>query len=572
VQFAATAQPGSIQPPKREVRAVWITTASSLDWPHSFDTIEQQTSLKKIENDLKRANFNTIFFQVRARGDAYYKSSYEPWAENLTGTLGKDPGWDPLAFLLSEAHKVGMEVHAWFNLYKIRGKVPVGLSQPLHLTRANRHWTVQYEEETWLDPGIPEVRSYLISVAMELVKHYDIDGIQFDFIRYPGRDFPDSRTYYRHGKGMDLEDWRRSNIDKFVSEFYDGAVALKPMLKVGSTPLAIYQGGSGNHTWGSYHTYSQDSQSWLLEKKHDYLVPQIYWDIGYSANDPDFAEIVQSWKNASTGRQIYAGIGAYKSEVAREIATQIDTVRANGLAGQAFFRYEDISSFSMLKDRYQTLANIPPMTWKDSIPPLPPSHLTVSEVGTNVFFAEWIPPAPADDGDEVRYYNIYRSNLQQVSTHDPFNLIAITSSNDNHFVDTVKSPSGLKYYYVVTSFDKGNNESKPSNTASSLVREMIALRQKLSNFTSLSASVNNGNGAPTLVGYKLPERTFVSLDIFEQSSDMSENLVATIIRGVQDQGVYVVGVGKVDFGHGRYVIRLKAGDTTLEQFVDLRKR
>ncbi|MCZ6776468.1 MAG: family 10 glycosylhydrolase, partial [Ignavibacteria bacterium] len=99
-QFATNAQPKSIPPPKSEVRAVWIATASSLDWPHSFDKIEQQTSLRKMLSDLRSAHFNTIFFQARARGDAYYKSSYEPWAENLTGTLGKDPGWDPLEFLL----------------------------------------------------------------------------------------------------------------------------------------------------------------------------------------------------------------------------------------------------------------------------------------------------------------------------------------------------------------------------------------------------------------------------------------------------------------------------------------
>ncbi|MCZ6775085.1 MAG: family 10 glycosylhydrolase, partial [Ignavibacteria bacterium] len=478
--------------------------------------------------------------------------------------------WDPLEFLLNEAHRIGIEVHAWFNLYKIRGKVPVGLSQPLHLTRAKRHWTVQYEEETWLDPGIPEVRSYLTSVAMDLVRNYDIDGIQFDFIRYPGRYFPDSRTHHQHGKGMDLEDWRRSNIDKFVSEFYDCAIALKPMLKVGSTPLAIYQGGSGNNTWGSYYTYYQDSQAWLLEKKHDYLAPQIYWDIGYSTEDPDFAEIVRKWKNIPAGRHIYVGIGAYKTEILREIPAQIDTVRTNGLAGYAFFRYEDISDFRIFEGRHQTLANIPPMSWKDSVPPLPPSNLTVSEIATNVFHLEWIPPAGAQDGDEARYYNIYRSSLQKLSTDDPFNLIAITSSNDNHFVDTVKSPSGLRYYYAVTSFDKGNNESMPSNTASALVKEMLAIKRKLSNVTGLSMSVINGDGAPTLVAYELPERTFVSLNIFEQLSDMSERLVTTITRGVQEPGIYVVGVGKVDFAQSRYVIRLKAGDTPLEQFIDLR--
>src|SRR5512135_3039188 len=143
-------------PPKREVRAVWLATANGLDWPHSTDKAEQQASLKRIVASLKAAHFNTIFFQVRARGDAYYRSSIEPWAENLTGVLGKDPGWDPLEFLLTEAHAAGMEVHAWFNVYKVRGTSPVGPSVIPHPSRAHATWCISYAGELWLDPGLPD--------------------------------------------------------------------------------------------------------------------------------------------------------------------------------------------------------------------------------------------------------------------------------------------------------------------------------------------------------------------------------------------------------------------------------
>ena len=276
LQCALHAQPPA---PKCEVRAVWITTAASLDWPRSLNTQEQQTSLRRMVSDLKAAHFNTIFFQARARGDAYYKSDYEPWAENLTGIPGQDPGWDPLDFLLREAHAAGMEVHAWFNLYKVRGLNAARPSFPQHISLAHPEWTVFSDGEVWVDPGIPEVRSYLLRVAMDLTRNYNIDGIQFDFIRYPGREFRDSKTFRRYGNGMDREDWRRSNIDLFVAEFYDSATALKPMLKVGSAPLGLYNGI--NKGGGGFYSYYQDSQGWLQKKKHDYLAPQLYWPLAH---------------------------------------------------------------------------------------------------------------------------------------------------------------------------------------------------------------------------------------------------------------------------------------------------
>ena len=370
--------------PKREVRAVWVTTAAGLDWPKSLVRSEQQSSLKTIVEDLHAAHFNTILFQVRPRGDAYYRSTYEPWAENLTGTLGKDPGWDPLGFLVKEAHEVGMEVHAWFNVYKIRGPSPVGSSVPLHPARRFPAWVHDVDGEGWIDPGVPQVRDYLVRVAIDLVKHYDIDGINFDFIRYPGREFPDDETYFRYGHGMNRGEWRRSNIDKFVSAFYDSAMKVKPMLKVGSAPLGVFSVGVGDNAWGAFHSYYQDSQGWLAKGKQDYVIPQLYWDFGSTKDDPDFAELLRSWRLGCGDKQMWAGIGAYKPEVMRELDAQVDSARAVGADGEAFFRYEFIKGGSALRGRYSTLANIPPMLWKDGIPPSPPSDLAVTEIRSNI--------------------------------------------------------------------------------------------------------------------------------------------------------------------------------------------
>jgi uncharacterized lipoprotein YddW (UPF0748 family) len=551
--------------PKREVRAVWITTAASLDWPRSTDKTEQQQLLKKIVWDLKAANFNTIFFQVRARGNAYYASSYEPWAENLTGTLGQDPGWDPLAFLLREARGAGLEVHAWFNVYKVRGPTPVGPSSPQHPSRAHPQWMIVYDEEGWLDPGIPEVRSYLLRVALDVVRKYDIDGMHFDFIRYPGRDFPDAETFRRFGNGMDRENWRRNNIDRFVAEFYDSATALKPMLKVGSAPLGLYDGMKTGTNTGSYYSYFQDSQGWLRKQKHDYLAPQLYWPLNSTNGSPNFVALVRDWQRRSTGRHIYAGIAAYKPEIGRELAAYIDIARAAGIDGQAYFRYESIQQLNMFGNRYRTLANIPPMPWKDSIPPLPPSNLAVIELAPDVFHLEWTTPRKAEDGDEARYYNIYRSTKRELDVNDPFNLVAITTSNANYFVDTVKVPGGLRYYYAVAALDKGNNESPPSNVSGVSIREVQTFSNRLSNFNSLSTSLPNGTAGPTLVAYKLAQHGTVSLDIVEKGAGGTERIALVLTKGTEKAGTHVVGVPQGQLGAGSYIIRLRAGDLLLEQ-------
>jgi uncharacterized lipoprotein YddW (UPF0748 family) len=559
-------------PPKQEVRAAWVTTAAGLDWPKTLDRTEQQSSLKKIVADLRAAHFNTILFQVRARGDAYYRSSYEPWAENLTGTLGKDPGWDPLAFLLAEAHNAGLEVHAWFNVYKIRGLSAVGQSAPLHPARRFAAWVHEVDGEGWLDPGVPEVRDYLVNVALEIVRRYDIDGINFDFIRYPGRTFSDDDTYRRYGAGMERDDWRRSNIDRFVSAFYDSAIHIKPMLKVGSAPLGVFTNGSGLNTWGAFHSYYQDSQGWLQKGMHDYLSPQVYWNLGATKDDPDFAELLRSWKRNSSGREIWAGIGAYKPEVMRELPEQIDSSRSIGVDGQVYFRYEHVNAMKVFGGRYATLANIPPMSWKDPVPPLEPTDLAVSETAQDVFHLEWLSPRSAKDGDRARYYNIYRSTSEQMQPNDASSLVAITNSDATFFVDTVREGGSYRYYYAVSALDKGNNESAISNVATITMRELTELRGKLSDFTSLATSVARENGNVTLVAYKLALRSPVSLRVVKQDTDSAQSAASLVLaNGMQTAGTYIVGVGRSQLAPGLYLVRLDAGGIVIEQPLEIRQ-
>lgn len=557
------------EPPKHEVRAVWIATAAGLDWPRSTSRALQQSTLRTIVHDLHRAHFNTIFFQVRARGDAYYHSASEPWAENLTGTLGRDPGWDPLSFLLTEAHALGMEVHGWFNVYKVRGPNPLPASTPPHVSRSHPEWTVSDGAELWLDPGIPAVTTYLLDVALDLIGKYPLDGINFDFIRYPGRTFADQETFRRYGNGMDRDTWRRSNITRFVREFAGHARPLRPDLKIGSSPLGVYQTDPASSTLGSPEAVYQNSEAWLHEGFEDYLSPQIYWDIGASRGDPDFATLVERWQHGAAGRHIYAGIGAYKPEVFREIPEQIDLARRAGTAGQVYFRLENIRPLDMFGGRYNAPALAPPMTWKDSIPPLPPSHLAVTEITTNVFHLEWIPSPRAPDGDTARWYVIYRGSPSPPSVDLPSNIVAVVPGSDNHFVDTVGVPAGFTYYYTATALDRAGNESRPSTTGSGVVRELLSLTGKLSDITALSISFAPGRETPSLLGYRIAAPAHVTLEILRKGIEGRDSLVAVLLDRRETAGTHILGARALRLPPGDYTLRLHAGASSLDQPIQI---
>jgi len=552
--------------PKREVRAVWLTTLSGLDWPRSTEKAEQQSSLREIVRSLSVANFNTIFFQVRARGDAYYRSAYEPWAENLTGTLGNDPGWDPLAFLLNEAHAAGIEVHAWFNVYKVRGATVPAVSTPPHPSRAHPEWTVTAQGEGWLDPGIPEVRVYLTNVVLDLVRNYDLDGINFDFMRYPGRDFPDGETYKKHGRGMDRDDWRRDNINGFVTQCFDRATALRPVMKVGASPLGI-NGSESDPSSGAFRNYYQDARGWLKAGKLDYVAPQLYWNIGATPGDPDYAALLRSWQQSASGRHVYAGIGAYKSDVAKEVPAQIDSARMAGVSGQSYFRYESIKGRMLWGDRYDTPALIPPMPWKNGAAPDPPLQVGVTEVSSNVFRLEWIPATPAA-ANRTHHYIVYRWSSRRIPFDDPRAIAVITPHARPAYVDTIRTPTGPNYFYAVSPVDRLNNEGLASPVSGGTVREFLALKGKLTEVTGLSASLSTRGGAPRLIAYSLAGRTAVELSLIAQARDGTDTVITSLAHGIQDGGTYVVGMREAEIGPGKYLVRLKAGDAVLEQTIE----
>jgi uncharacterized lipoprotein YddW (UPF0748 family) len=586
---ALASPPTPVLPPKTEVRAVWVTTAAGLDWPHVTGKAAQQESLRRLVRDLYNAHFNTIYFQVRPRGDALYRSRYEPWAEALSGSLGKDPGWDPCARIIEEAHALGMEVHGWFNVFKIRGPNPVAQTNPEHPSWKFSQWCAQRDGELWLDPGRPEIRTYLVNVAMDLIRNYDLDGINFDFIRYPGHDFPDSATYRQYGKGADRDDWRRSNITAFVRQFAEQAAKCKPSLKIGSSPFGVWRSDANHDRRGSYYWVYQDSYSWLVNKWHDYLSPQVYWYIGKRAGEPDFAEVVRGWNELTAGRHIYIGIGAYRTGIRTQLPSYIDSCRSAGLPGHTFFRWADIASPPSVGNRYPATALIPPMRWKDAIPPLEPQNLAVSPASSRNWTLHWDPPAKARDGDTAYRYVVYRWSSRFIPFSNPYTIAAVLPATRCSFTDSLRDDKSDEYFYAVSACDRAQNESTPSTVISSKPAHAEAITPPVTTpplldsalnaarhwanqkqpvpTVSLSIAVANTTGRPLAALYSVQKRTRVALDVYRRRDGAADSLQAQLVRAVQEEGKYRVRLDSDMFAPGTYLMRLMTPEAIVEQSV-----
>lgn len=487
--------------PKEEVRAVWLTRIYNIDWPKTTAIEIHKQDLIDILDDLHDANFNTIMFQVRSRGDLAYYSEIEPYGKEFTGTLGGDPGYDVLEFLIDEAHKRGMEVHGWFVTYPVHnGKTKP--SHPDHVTNKHPEYCVLHQEGSsykwWLNPGLPEVREYLRSIVREMVSNYDIDGIHYDYIRYPGSNFDDDAAYELYGNDMKKSDWRRQNINQFVYESYDDIQEINPRVKLGSAPVGVYKNTTSFTGWQRYSAVYQDSRDWLEKGKHDYVCPQIYWDIG---SNPRFHLVANDEVQNSFGRHVYTGMASYRlapskkrsqsgyfadesafyykaglgkryNWPAQEILNQIDTSRAKGALGQCYFScqqftvdYKKIRTL-VKENKYQYPANIPSMPWKDNIKPNAPENVKLNKESDVKFTISWDKPAPASDGDEIKYYNVYMSSTPEIDYSDVKNIIKFYVKENSVVVELDAIPES-DMYFAVTAYDPGYNESEPSEMISS---------------------------------------------------------------------------------------------------------
>ncbi len=451
--------------PQRETRAVWVVTNFHLDWPPRNANVEKlKNSLDEIFFNIRSKNFNTVYFQSIFKGSALYKSSILPEVPYFIAPGSDTLFFDPLKYAISLAHKYGLEIHAWVNTARVySGDETEFLDNPKHIVNTHPEWIEKIkqngETSLWLNFGNPHVRMFMVSALVELAKRYPVDGIQLDFIRYPGRNISDMPEYIAFGDTLDLDDWRRENINKFVLSLHDSLRAVNHFLKIGATPFGIYKNLPDAEGSEAFYTVYQDSRLWLKNGWVDYLAPQIYWDINHN---PRFDSLAVDWVKYSYGRNIVLGTAPYKKRVYKELDKIITLSREINASGLAFFRYGFIRDRSF--PEFNSFVFPAEMPWLDSHTPLPPTDFTVSsDSATNRITLSW----KRSLSENIKYYSLY--TVDNDNGYENKRLISLLAANSNFVSYTIKRPSKIKYRYELCSVNILWNESKPSDKKPEIV-------------------------------------------------------------------------------------------------------
>ena len=483
--------------PKEEFRGVWIATVFNSDFPKKPIPLKvaHQEQYRNLLDRLKKLGMNAVIVQVRAAGDAFYPSDLAPWSAFLTGKQGMPPtpDYDILEFMVEEAHKRSMEFHAWFNPYRATMNLDTTSLASNHAFRRNRSWMVEYGGKFYFNPGLEAVRQHLIQVVMEVVNKYDIDAVHFDDYFYPYRSkdgaiFPDT-TQFQAAKGRfkEIGDWRRSNVDVFVEQLSSAIKSSKPHVKFGISPFGVWRNieddKRGSNTKASVRSYDDlhaDVIKWLRMGWIDYVIPQLYWNIGFAPADHE--SLVKWWSANAAGKHLYIGHAAYKvgdnNELTwddpKEIPRQINLNRKNFYTiGSAYFRAK-----SVLRNRlgvrdsidryYSKPALIPVMEELSGKRPKAPKLANVKKKSGH---PKLIWKANKDDvskGELPAYYAVYRfKNDKPGSVQEGNQIIYVTPFHEGKkrlkFVD--RSTDAEEFYtYVVTALNRLHYESPTSNS------------------------------------------------------------------------------------------------------------
>lgn len=325
---------------------VWISTVYSADYPSVQNNIEgqKQEFTQKLDK-LKAIGVNAVVVQVRPKGDAFYESKLNPWSAVLTGVQGKDPGYDPMAFMIEEAHKRGMEFHAWMNPYRITtsGTDLAALSAD-NMARMHPDWIITYNGAMYYNPAKTGVKEYIRDTVAEVVKNYDVDAIHFDDYFYP-TNYPLADGQTRDG---DEAKGRREHVNDMVRMVSEEIKKVNPKVQFGISPLGIWKNNSsdpsGSATNGGegYYSVYGDAKTWIEKGWVDYITPQLYWEQGNAY--ADYETLVKWWSNLvkGTGVTLYIGQGIYKDVVAKEISEQLKVNEGYTVNGSIFFSARDL--------------------------------------------------------------------------------------------------------------------------------------------------------------------------------------------------------------------------------------
>lgn len=472
---------------KREVRSVWMATVWALDWPSSTSsTTAQKNEMVKYLDVLQKNNFNAVYFQVRTMSDAFYKSSYEPWSSYLTGTRGKDPGWDPLAFVVEECHKRGMECHAWVNPYRFSTGSNWSTAQDQALKSAGMllaYTKSDGKTTTILNPGLESVRKRIVDVCKEIISNYDVDGLVFDDYFYP-EGIPvtssdgDYDLWQKSGASMTFGDWRRNNVNQMVADVYKMVQQQKPYVRFGISPAGAActsAAVAAKHgidrcpvasDW-QYDGIFSDPVAWLEAGTVDYISPQLYWKTNHKTNP--FGPMTKWWSYVAKhfGRHHYAShsISFLNSSNTtsdwEEIGKQVQFSRdytENEAPGAVFYSAAYVtgkkqSGFGewLQVNKFQNKALTPAIDWKKS----DLEKVQVSALSKRATVLSWA------GVDNVRYsvYAVPESvNVETLDSNIPAEyLLGVSYKTTYTMPDDKKSG----YNYAVCVLDRYGNEYEP---------------------------------------------------------------------------------------------------------------
>ena len=422
----------------REVRATWMTTYGGLDWPRR--KAQQREDFCRQLDELQACGINTVIFQARVRATVLYPSQYEPWDECLTGHYGQSPNYDPLQMAVEECHKRHMECHAWVVCF------PVGKKK--QNINARLKPLVQKCGDQWImDPSKSGTADYIADICEEIVKNYDVDGIQLDYIRYPEHEIPFRMT------GTAQE--RRDNVTRVVKTIHDRVKAVRPWVKMSCSPVGKYADlpRQSSYGWNARDAVYQDARKWLEDGLMDWLAPMMYFDGRH------FYPFVADWATYRSGKPVVPGLGIYflspqeKNWDLRVITRQLHVIRQHNMGGHAFFRTRFLLDntkglYDFVKTFNREPALIPAMTWMDSIPPTAPMTFEFRREGYTLHFS-W---NAVNDDTPVRY-NLYRLENGRAT-------VLARDLRDTDFTYSPALPAYLHGTFIVTAFDAYGNESK----------------------------------------------------------------------------------------------------------------
>lgn len=484
--------------PKRELRGAWLTTVRNIDWPSEpgLSAAEQRAELVEWFDLAADLRLNAVYFHVRPTADAVYASELEPWARYLTGEQGGDPGLDPLAEAVELAHERGIELHAWFNPYRVGWEDPDldGLVDD-HPVSENPDWLVVHDDQGYLDPGNPDVRDWVTRVVLDVVTRYDIDGVHFDDYFYPypgsGADFEDDASFADHGDGFDDRDaWRRENVNQLIRAVHEGIQQTRPWVQFGVSPFGVWRNadtdptGSDTRALSSYDALHADTRTWVQEGWIDNVIPQVYWERG--RDGADYEVLVPWWAEevAGTDVDLYIGQAAYRagddgwtSDTALSDLLDLNAEHPE-VAGDVYYSLGSLAdnadaAISEVLDTHYTRPALPPPAHGGDDPPEPVADLRAERDGEAVEL-HWSPPEGA------RQFAVYRvpdpdadtdadSDTGSGADHDGLCVLA----DATHLVDVVGAAEGDTQSwtdptggdpgarYQVTALDAYRQESAP---------------------------------------------------------------------------------------------------------------